>query len=135
MLSHDSVPKLSKAPLTLQQGDAVEHNVLVKCRRSGLSAQGAFDQVGETLESLLREWNMALVSVLQLDDESGGQVHDYIHGVENVLVANLNWRYVVHPAQSRIRYQFNSNRWPVFTLPDISAQREPKCARLVSSMF
>ena len=103
------MPRLSDNPLTLHQGDAVAHNVLVKCRRSSLSAQGAFNLVCEVLESLLSEWNIVRVRVLQMDDKSGGQVHEYIHGVENVLVANLNWRYVAYPALSHIHYELNAN--------------------------
>lgn len=41
-----------------------------------------------------RQWYLALAKLPTWGEEIDRQVHSYIKGVENIILANANWRYV-----------------------------------------
>ncbi len=60
---------------------------------SGMSAQQAFDTLGEMLEHRYSEWDNNLAKVPSWGEKIDTEVNDYIEGIRNVVRANLNWRY------------------------------------------
>jgi hypothetical protein len=53
----------------------------------------AFDHIGEMLVSCYRDWYMALAELPSWGERIDAEVQQYIRGVQNVVMANLNWRY------------------------------------------
>lgn len=57
-----------------------------------MGPQEAFDQMGELLKACLRDWYLALAELPQWGEAIDTQVQKYIGGVQDVILANLNWR-------------------------------------------
>ena len=57
-----------------------------------MPAQQAFDRVNGLLQELYRDWYLALAKLPQWGEEVDTQVQKYIQGVQDVVLANLNWR-------------------------------------------
>ena len=73
--------------------EGVNHNIIAIYRLgSGLSAQGAFDKVGESLKARYRDWYLAQAALPQWGEHIDSQVQRYIMGVQDVVLANLHWR-------------------------------------------
>lgn len=64
------------------------------CRINGMPAQQAFDCVNELLKDCYRDWFLAQANLPQWGEHVDFQVQKYIQGVQNVVLANLNWRSV-----------------------------------------
>lgn len=75
------------------------------CRMRGLTAQQAFDTVGELLATCYRRWDEleailmtrdpAATQITWLEDtDMRDQVLQYVQGIKNVVRANLYWRSV-----------------------------------------
>lgn len=60
-----------------------------------MSAQAAFNHIGSMLVSRYREWYLALAELPSWGESVDSDVQRYIRGIQNVVQANLNWRYVV----------------------------------------
>lgn len=75
------------------QKEGVTHNMVAICRHAGMPAQMAFDHIGEMLVSCYRDWYMALAELPSWGERIDAEVQQYIRGVQNVVMANLNWRY------------------------------------------
>lgn len=58
-----------------------------------MGPQEAFDQMGELLKARFREWYLALAELPQWGEAIDTQVQKYISGVQDVVLANLNWRW------------------------------------------
>jgi hypothetical protein len=72
--------------------EGVEYNIIVVLRRSGLTAQEAFNKVSEMLREAYRDWYLALARLPQWGEEIDSQVQRYIRALENIVRADLNWR-------------------------------------------
>ena len=76
------------------QKETVTHNIVAICRESGMSAQGSFDHIGKMLTTCYRDWYLALAELPTWGEAVDAHVQGYIRGVQNVVQANLHWRYV-----------------------------------------
>lgn len=54
--------------------------------------QSSFDLAGELLRTRYREWYLALAELPTWGEEVDRQVQVYIGDVQNITLANLNWR-------------------------------------------
>ncbi|KAF7159079.1 hypothetical protein CNMCM5623_004312 [Aspergillus felis] len=77
----------------VQQKEGVTHNVVAICRHSGMPAQMAFNHIGNMLVSRYRDWYLALAELPSWGEHVDAQVQQYIRGVQNVVLANLNWSF------------------------------------------
>lgn len=59
-----------------------------------MPAQQAFDRVNQLLQNCYRDWYLVLADLPQWGETIDSQVQKYIQGVQNVVLANLNWRSV-----------------------------------------
>lgn len=59
---------------------------------AGYTAQQSFDKIDELLRIRYREWFLAQADLPQWGEKIDSQVQAYLRGVQNVVVANLNWR-------------------------------------------
>ena len=73
--------------------------MVVICQKHGLSAQQAFNAVGELLESRYRGWEVVEARVPSWGEAVDGEVEKYIDGIKAVVQANLTWRYVLNRAR------------------------------------
>lgn len=72
----------------------MNHNLVAIYRISGMPAQQAFHRVNKLLRDCYRDWYLALADLPQWGEKIDAQVQHYIQGVQNVVLANLNWRFV-----------------------------------------
>jgi hypothetical protein len=63
-------------------------------RHHGLTEQETYDRIQEMIRDRYRQWYLALAKLLIYGEEVDRQVHSYLKGVENIILANANWRYV-----------------------------------------
>lgn len=59
-----------------------------------MPAQQAFDHVNNMLRACYRKWYLALAELPQWGEKVDEEVQKYIRGVQDVVLANLNWRFV-----------------------------------------
>lgn len=64
-----------------------------------MTAQAAFDHIGDMLGSRYRDWYLALADLPSWGPQIDAHVQGYIRGVQNVVKANLHWRLVFLLAQ------------------------------------
>ncbi|KAI9037613.1 terpene synthase family protein [Aspergillus affinis] len=76
-----------------EEKEDVTHNVVAICRQSGMSAQAAFDHIGEMLTSCYRDWYLALAELPSWGEAVDAPIQGYIRGVQNVVQANLHWSF------------------------------------------
>ena len=69
-----------------------DYNLVMLYRLAGMEPQEAFDQMGELLKALFRAWYLALAELPQWGEAIDSQVQKYIEGVQDMLLANVNWR-------------------------------------------
>ena len=72
----------------------MNHNLVAICRINGMPAQQAFDHVNQLLKDCYHDWYLALAGLPQWGEQIDAQVQKYIQGVQDVVLANLNWRSV-----------------------------------------
>lgn len=87
-------PKLTIRLFVIQK-EGVEHSTVASCRRAGMPAQVAFNHVGGMLRACVRDWYMALAELPSWGKKVDREVQRYVQGVKNVVMANLNWRFVI----------------------------------------
>ncbi|PKX98052.1 terpene synthase family protein [Aspergillus novofumigatus IBT 16806] len=76
-----------------EEKEGVTHNVVAVCRHSGMPAQMAFNHIGNMLVARYRDWYLALAELPSWGEHVDAQVQQYIRGVQNVVMANLNWSF------------------------------------------
>ncbi|GFF32970.1 presilphiperfolan-8-beta-ol synthase [Aspergillus udagawae] len=76
-----------------EEKEGVTHNVVAICRHSGMPAQMAFNYIGNMLVARYRDWYLALAELPSWGEHVDAQVQQYIRGVQNVVMANLNWSF------------------------------------------
>lgn len=89
------VPKIALISLTfMYQSEGVPHNVVAVSRMRGMSAQGAFDYVGQMLEERLELMASCIDRLPGYDDAKITRDIDcYVEGVKNTIKANLYWSF------------------------------------------
>ncbi|RLL97391.1 hypothetical protein CFD26_105000 [Aspergillus turcosus] len=76
-----------------EEKEGVAHNVVAICRHSGMPAQMAFNHIGNMLVARYKDWYLALAELPSWGEHVDAQVQQYIRGVQNVVMANLNWSF------------------------------------------
>lgn len=61
----------------------------------GYPLQVAFEKSGDLLQSRYRDWYRNFAKLPFWEEHIDRQVQLYLSGVQNVALANLNWRFVV----------------------------------------
>ncbi|KAL9037990.1 MAG: hypothetical protein Q9214_005462, partial [Letrouitia sp. 1 TL-2023] len=89
-----SSPIIEYVITKILQAEGVNHNLVAICRMNGMPAQQAFDHVNTLLRGCYRDWYLALADLPQWGEEIDNQVQKYIRGVQDVVLANLSWRFV-----------------------------------------
>lgn len=70
-----------------------EHNLIKLLRRKGMSQQEAYYFAGDAVKKRYSEWYVELSKVPHWGEEVDLQVQTYTRGCQNLVLANLNWRY------------------------------------------
>lgn len=70
------------------------HNIVSVYQFQGKDIQSSFDCAGELLKSRYREWYLTLTELPTWGEKIDSEVQMYINSVQNVALANLNWRLV-----------------------------------------
>ncbi|ERF68386.1 hypothetical protein EPUS_06802 [Endocarpon pusillum Z07020] len=78
-----------------EEAEGVNHNLVAIFRINGMPAQQAFEAVNALLRKCYRDWYLALADLPQWGEKIDAQVQKYIQGVQDVVLANLNWRCVI----------------------------------------
>lgn len=60
----------------------------------GSSAQEGFDEIASMVDARFAMWDKAVKSLPSWGREEDGQAQLYIQGIQNIVQANLSWRYV-----------------------------------------
>ena len=68
------------------------HNIVSFFHVQGKDLQSSFDLAGELLRSRYRAWYLALAELPTWGEDIDRQVQVYINAVQNMTLANLNWR-------------------------------------------
>lgn len=76
-----------------EEAEGVNHNLVAICRLNGMPAQKAFDHINTLLRDCYRDWHLALAILPQWGEKIDSQVYSYIRGVQDVVLANLNWSF------------------------------------------
>ncbi|KAF7192761.1 Cycloaraneosene synthase sdnA [Pseudocercospora fuligena] len=77
-----------------EEAEGVPHNVVAICRIRGLSAQQAFDHVGNMLDDRLARIESCIATRPQYEDRRlDHEAERYIEGVLNTIRANLYWSF------------------------------------------
>jgi hypothetical protein len=66
---------------------------------AGQSPQQAFDTVGALLEERYQEWQTVISQLPSWGPEIDAQVARYVEGIQNVVQANVTWRYKLSSLQ------------------------------------
>jgi hypothetical protein len=62
--------------------------------RTTSSISCAYDRIQYMIRDRYRQWYLALAKLPIYGEEIDRQVHSYLKGVENIILANAAWRYV-----------------------------------------
>lgn len=70
----------------------VEHNIVTRLQRLGLTMQEAVTQVGGMLDGCYEQWHQALDNLPEMDEDTAKQVSRLLEGYRNVAIGTLYWR-------------------------------------------
>jgi len=76
-----------------EEAEGNPHNLIAMVRREGRTAQQAFDVVGSMLDVLYGDWTVAFEAVPSWGGQVDRDVAQYIQGIKNVAVGNVNWSF------------------------------------------
>ncbi|KAI0432415.1 isoprenoid synthase domain-containing protein [Xylaria sp. FL1042] len=76
-----------------EERENTPHNMIAAARLCGLTAQEAFDYVGNMLNSRYERWEKAVGEVPCWGEEIDRDVKTYIRGISDVVRANLYWSF------------------------------------------
>ncbi|KAM0545031.1 hypothetical protein ACHAPJ_011541 [Fusarium lateritium] len=76
-----------------EESDDCPFSMVATCRMTGQSPQQAFDTVGDLLEQRYQEWQTAIAQLPSWGPKIDANVARYIEGIQNVVQANVTWRY------------------------------------------
>ncbi|KAG9508351.1 hypothetical protein J7337_001915 [Fusarium musae] len=80
-----------------EENDDCPFSMVAACRMTGQSPQEAFDTVGNLLEARYQDWQNAIEQLPSWGPEIDANVARYIQGIQNVVQANITWRYDILP--------------------------------------
>ena len=72
----------------------VNHNLVHLYRQDGYSQQEAYDKIADLLKPRYRQWYIAQSELPLWGENVDVQVQQYIKGCQDLIIGNLNWRYV-----------------------------------------
>ncbi|KAF5606173.1 presilphiperfolan-8-beta-ol synthase [Fusarium subglutinans] len=78
-----------------EENDDCPFSMVAACRMTGQSPQEAFDTVGNLLEERYQDWQSAIEQLPSWGPEIDANVARYIQGIQNVVQANITWRYEI----------------------------------------
>jgi translation initiation factor 2 alpha subunit (eIF-2alpha) len=81
----------------MAQNDDCPFSMVAACRMTGQSPQEAFNTVGNLLEARYQDWQNAIKQLPSWGPEIDANVARYIQGIQNVVQANITWRYDILP--------------------------------------
>lgn len=88
-----------------QQVNGDEHNVIMLLREQGLTQEAAYKRVGEEITHRYQEWYVALAGLPQWGEGVDAHVQRYVAAMQELVLSNLNWRFVVSSfATVMVRY-------------------------------
>lgn len=71
----------------------VEHNIVTRLRRLGLTMQEAVNKVGVMLDDCYEQWRQGLQGLpSDLDQDTANHVSKLLEGYRNVAIGTLYWR-------------------------------------------
>jgi len=82
-----------------------------------MSQAEAYEFAGDAVKDRYREWYRELAKLPYWGEKVDGQVQTYIRGCRDVVLANLNWRYILTSTDntgdtfSKILHSFRSQRY------------------------
>ena len=79
----------------MAQNDDCPFSMVAACRMTGQSPQEAFDTVGNLLEARYQDWQNAIEQLPSWGPEIDANVARYVQGIQNVVQANITWRYKI----------------------------------------
>lgn len=88
--------------------------MVAACRMTGQSPQEAFNTVGDLLEQRYQEWENVITQLPSWGPKVDVDVARYIQGIQNVVQANITWRYepLLSSSQQSLTYRsFQSGRY------------------------
>jgi hypothetical protein len=77
---------------TKEQTEGVNNNIISICRARGMSAQAAFDHVGDRLRRCYKQWYLAQAELPIYGEKADSQVLKYIEGMVNCILAFAHGR-------------------------------------------
>ncbi|KAG4431668.1 hypothetical protein IFR05_012851 [Cadophora sp. M221] len=69
------------------------HNVIHLLRHHGFTEQGAYDKAHDMLRERYRDWYVAMAGLPVLGEKIDKEVQRYIQGIQDVVIANVNWSF------------------------------------------
>ena len=82
-----------------EQSMGVHHNTVHLYRTAGFSQQEAYDKVSDLLNHRYRRWYIAHSELPVWGEKLDVQVQLYLQGCQDVILGNLNWRFVLSGLQ------------------------------------
>ena len=76
-----------------QQTENCPFNTVAVCRINGSSAQKAFDDISLMVSARFAAWDQTVNMLPTWGKDVDAQVHQYIKGIQNIVQANISWRY------------------------------------------
>jgi hypothetical protein len=75
------------------------HNIVHLFRHHGFTEQEAYNRIQDLIRERYRKWYLAHATLPIWGEEIDRQVLRYIKGVQDITLANANWRYVNFSSQ------------------------------------
>ncbi|KAG7437211.1 Alpha-muurolene synthase [Fusarium oxysporum f. sp. raphani] len=107
-----------------EENDDCPFSMVAACRMTGQSPQEAFDTVGNLLEERYQYWQKAIEQLPSWGPEIDASVARYIQGIQNVVQANITWRYEI-AAESETRLNAHMRQLPIGEIFWETSSRDP----------
>ncbi|TXC04918.1 hypothetical protein FocTR4_00000058 [Fusarium oxysporum f. sp. cubense] len=107
-----------------EENDDCPFSMVAACRMTGQSPQEAFDTVGNLLEERYQYWQKAIEQLPSWGPEIDANVARYIQGIQNVVQANITWRYEI-AAESETRSNAHMRQLPIGEIFWETSSRDP----------
>jgi translation initiation factor 2 alpha subunit (eIF-2alpha) len=110
--------------VNMTQNDDCPFSMVAACRMTGQSPQEAFDTVGNLLEERYQYWQKAIEQLPSWGPEIDANVARYIQGIQNVVQANITWRYEI-AAESETKLNAHMRQLPIGEIFWETSSRDP----------
>ncbi|PVH75594.1 terpenoid synthase, partial [Cadophora sp. DSE1049] len=81
------------------------HNVVHLLRQHGFTEQRAYDRAHEMLRERYRQWYLAMAELPVWGEKVDKEVQRYIQGIQDVVLANVNWSFRTERYFGKNRHQ------------------------------